>query len=79
MANFTNGNHTHSDSTPVGILMPECSSLFTIPLAELGSKSETRFNRVTTEPRSEGGAELSDSDQKFLKEFDFANSTFNSG
>ncbi len=75
VANFTNGNHTHSDTTPVGILMSKCSSLFTIPLAELGPKGEARFNRVTTELRPNVGAKLSDSDRKFLSEFNFENST----
>ncbi len=75
VSNFTNGNKTQSGETPVGILMPKCSSLFTIPLAELQPKGGTQFNRVTTVPTSEIETELSESDVKFLSEFNFENST----
>ncbi len=66
LANFTNGNQTGHDKTQIGILMPKCSSLFTIPLAELQPKGASQFNRVTTVPTPDVKTELSDSDRKFL-------------
>ena len=75
IANFTNGSQTRNEVTPVGILMPKCDSLFTIPVAELQPKNETQFNHVTTIPTADIKTKLSDSDKKFLSEFNFEDST----